>query len=372
MNDDESKDKNIDDTEAKDTDSNNSVFDSSKDSSKEGKDEQTPKEDLFQKSETDIELERVESIEDAPFADKSSDEDKDDSVDHSEDLGLSEEDHDTETGEKSADNKSEELQKPDIKAGALPVTHPEDNKKKVTLDDIIKTQKTEKKAQKKPVLWIILTVLLLLVAIGVGVAYYISFDQHNKQQETLQASVDSEKAKNASLNEDLIAVQESLAEKIDEDEKAAEAAEVSDGSSQFRTIPEWGVQYKLDDTNGGLTYSYSVYMSGKTNVERLNFSTTEISSIQEKSGQSVSYPCTSSNAPLGWIDRFSEEELEEVKKSVAGTSMAEAYDSAVKNGDYYYMTGTTQNTCSDQLGKTDYSAKLKTVQDLPAALIPAS
>lgn len=316
-------------------------------------------EDLPTKSQTEIELERVESIENIalPASQSGAKDSTESSLADEIESALAGEAPEETTNSTTKDKSSTSS----LKAGELPVAHPEDNKKKVSLEDIIKNQKTEKQANKKPLIWIILTVVLLIAAVGIGLLYYLSMNSSSRQQAKLQSTLDEQKVSLAKLQKDLQAAKASQAESVD----------AADSGASFNSISEWAVKYPQDQTTADLTYSYSLYTVGQTEVERLSFSTTEISAIKENSGQSVAYPCDSTKAPVGWIERLSAEEFEAVKQSVAGTPMAADYDNLeVTEADgYVYMTGTPQKACSEQLNQTNYADKLKVVESLPKKFV---
>lgn len=293
--------------------------------------------ELPEKSAIDIELERVESIENKDVA--------------TDEASASEAEADTETAAPTETDASEPAQ--------LPVSLPEDNNKKVSLDDIIQRHGLEKKAHKKPVVWIILTLLFFLLAAGLAGLYAYTSHQQASQQQALQSEIDQQRATSQDLSQQLQAAQKSLA-------AAKDKATATQSAVDYRQIPEWDVRYKQTDVNRDLTYSYSLFQEAGMAIPRLSFSTPVISAIADKQADAVSYPCGPQAAPLGWIARYTKEQLAAAKQAVAGTPQAKVYDAAIKQGDVYYLTGTAQAACSTELTSVaKYQELVKLVQALP-------
>lgn len=185
--------------------------------------------------------------------------------------------------------------------------------------------------------WIILTVLLFLVAAGVGMMYYL-------QHQDNQAEVDN-------LNSKVSNLQSQLSSNVSQ---PAAAAPSTDGQD-YRYIPELAAKYKVSDANKNLTYSFAAFKDSSS--VSAGFSSTDLvvkSLSVLKTGQPN--PCESGNGPLGMITRYA---LSDGDTTVLGGEKVK--DIANKVGNFYYTYTSPQSSCS---GDKDVSSLQQSSQPL--------
>lgn len=119
------------------------------------------------------------------------------------------------------------------------------------------TETHEKKSKKKLIFTLLLITILIAGATTLGLLYYKTKTDSDKELSNKQNVISSLEKRNANYLKQIDALK-----KTDE----SDAAEINSDNT-FRQIPELGVQYALNDSSSKLTYAYTgVGMVGFSNV----------------------------------------------------------------------------------------------------------
>ena len=178
----------------------------------------------------------------------------------------------------------------------------------------------EQKPSRKKTIWLVVLVLLLITSnTAWGLFYY-------QQQTKLQAEITKLETEKTRLNKELA---------------DAKSSADSEESSDYREIPEIGVQFKVSDATKDLTYTYDPVN------DFISFSTVNlIKTAGEDKENPGSNQCSSESGAGGRIIRIKAGEAYSPGAG-ADEKPIEQVEGAKKVGDYYYIFAHVQGYCGE-------------------------
>lgn len=191
---------------------------------------------------------------------------------------------------------------------------------------------------KKPWLWMVLSLLLILCLAAASA--YIFYEKDNQAQQ-----INSINAKATSAE-----MAKTAAEKKLEEANKKLSAQTQISSEEFRTIPEWGVKYKVTDTNKEVMHG--IFNIGGASRESIGFFSIDLARKLNSPQQGETITCGVGSA--GLINRYSEDEYQKQIKAAQPSGITATAPNK-KIGEYRYVYVSPQGTCSTQL--TDQQIK---------------
>lgn len=182
--------------------------------------------------------------------------------------------------------------------------------------------------------WIVIALVVILVlAINATWGWLYSNKRNNfhSQLNNAKQTASDQKNKTQQLASELADSKQRLAEK---DKQKPDSQQTS---SDFRQIPELGVQYSLNDSTKDLTYSY-------TGSDSIGFSTAALVDFGQQDFPNKG-TCFASNAPIGGITMYKPGSTVQSNGSSSGTPI-EQVDGAKKVGDNYFIFNSPQAACT--------------------------
>lgn len=201
---------------------------------------------------------------------------------------------------------------------------------------------------KKPWLWIVLS-LLFLLCLAAAIAY-IFYEKDSQAQQSNSLNTKVAAAETAKL---------AAEKKLDEANKKL-AAQATPPSTAYRDIPEWGVRYKVTDTNK--TVAYGLFWAGGAAGESMGFYSIDLARKLNNTQQGGTIACGIGSA--GLITRYTEAEYQKQIKATQPSGIL-ATTQNKKIGDYRYVYISPQGTCAEQL--TDQQVK---ASDAVKSIVP--
>jgi hypothetical protein len=231
---------------------------------------------------------------------------------------------------------------------------------KPTIDEIMSKNIDRPVKNKKPVGWIIVSIILLLALAG-AIGYYF-YDKMNQDQTVanLRTQInDSDQQKQAAINQ-LASLKASQA-------KAENEAKAQD-DIKYREISEFGIRYKLTETTKDQTYAV---FPKSTDQISIAFSTLALSGLIEKSksGDTDEYPCALNISGPQTISYY-KDGATMIGSDAGGKSPVSKVGKKVGDGYFYFVAA--QSACSTKLADQQ-AANLKAVEEIYKSLeaIPA-
>ncbi len=182
--------------------------------------------------------------------------------------------------------------------------------------------------------WIIIALVVILVlAINAtwGWLYSNKRSDFHSQLNDAKQTAQTQKDKNSQLADELAASKQRLADK---DKQKPDSQQTS---SDYRQIPELGVQYKLEDGAEDLIYSY-------TGSDSIGFSTAALVDFgQEESPNKGT--CFASNSPIGGITMYKPGSSVQSNRGSSETPI-EQIEGAKKVGENYFVFNSPQAACT--------------------------
>lgn len=179
-----------------------------------------------------------------------------------------------------------------------------------------------------------LMALLILVVVGLlGAVGWLVFDKMRVDGElaSAQQSLSVKDGQISSLTA------KSGAQPVDTKEVAKPSAQVADGV--YRTIPEWGVRYKVADIEKDKDVTYALSISNEGG-ELLGVRSVATARAVKNPGvyTNTTYPCGNPEQAFGHIVRMSaSEHSKSMQEFNAGGNPLSSVGDAKKVGDYYYI-----------------------------------
>lgn len=198
----------------------------------------------------------------------------------------------------------------------------------------------EPKKSSKIIKWILIVLLIIAIAVA-GYFGYTKYQQQSQEITQLQSQVKSLQEENAKLKA-----------------LAKASAQKAESADEFFVIKEWDVKFKPADKLTGLAYAIKEDMYSY-------FSTTSLmsSALTADKPPNIGSYCDVTGGAIGAISRGKKGE-----EYQAG-QMYEDVKDAKKIGDYYYVVGSPQSTCSNDKATADLqTAQIKLLKTSFASL----
>lgn len=193
------------------------------------------------------------------------------------------------------------------------------------------TETHEKKSKKKLILTLVLFTILIAGTTTLGLLYYKTKMDSQKQLANKQKTIEDLEGRNANYLKQIDAL------------KKPEKEEVQP-TATFREIPELGVKYALNDQTKDLTYFYT----GRNSIA---FSTIDLSN----SAINIDEEGCLTNGPGGIIGKLNPTDQLNGTTAEAAANNSELKDRFKKIGEFYFNFSMPSGPCSQ---KTDLKSKI--------------
>lgn len=219
-----------------------------------------------------------------------------------------------------------------VEAASPPVIEEKTVNRKEVIMDQMRNNMTNSSAKPKKLSAGIAVLTVLVIAL-MGVVGWLVFDKMRVDSElaSAQQSISAKDGQISSLTA------KSGTQSADAKEAAKPSAQVADGV--YRTIPEWGVRYKVADIEKDKDVTYALSISNEGS-ELLGVRSVATARTVKNPGvyTDTTYPCGNPEQAFGHIVRMSaSEHSKSMQEFNAGGNPLSNVGDAKKVGDYYYI-----------------------------------